>query len=174
MRLRGTLIGLAVGDALGAAIEFKEPGDFDPVTGYRAGGPHRLNPGEWTDDPVPHINASARTRSQPAERAPRLGHPAGSGGRCRGAAHGVGGTLTTIAQDATKRCFCPKRRARLMLRDMYFHSASAEGYWLTLNVHSKRGTSYCPDARLTLDDMKTLRAELDKMIAQVSEWEGRR
>lgn len=46
----GTLIGLAVGDALGAAIEFKSPGDFEPVTGYRAGGPHRLNPGEWTDD----------------------------------------------------------------------------------------------------------------------------
>jgi len=49
-RQRGALIGLAVGDALGAAIEFKNPGDFDPVTGYRAGGPHRLNPGEWTDD----------------------------------------------------------------------------------------------------------------------------
>jgi ADP-ribosyl-[dinitrogen reductase] hydrolase len=49
-RQRGTLIGLAVGDSLGAAIEFKNPGDFDPVTGYRAGGPHRLNPGEWTDD----------------------------------------------------------------------------------------------------------------------------
>jgi ADP-ribosyl-[dinitrogen reductase] hydrolase len=47
---RGTLIGLAVGDALGAAVEFTNPGDFDPVTGYRAGGPHRLNPGEWTDD----------------------------------------------------------------------------------------------------------------------------
>jgi len=49
-RLRGTLIGLAVGDALGAAVEFKPPGSFPPVTGYRAGGPHKLNPGEWTDD----------------------------------------------------------------------------------------------------------------------------
>lgn len=48
--LRGALIGLAVGDALGAAVEFKSPGDFDPVTGYRSGGSHRLNPGEWTDD----------------------------------------------------------------------------------------------------------------------------
>ncbi|MCA9067425.1 MAG: ADP-ribosylglycohydrolase family protein [Planctomycetaceae bacterium] len=49
-RRRGTLIGLAVGDALGAAVEFKPPGTFEPVTNYRAGGPHRLNPGEWTDD----------------------------------------------------------------------------------------------------------------------------
>ena len=49
-RRRGTLIGLAVGDALGAAVEFKSPGSFPPVTGYRNGGPHRLEAGEWTDD----------------------------------------------------------------------------------------------------------------------------
>ncbi len=49
-RQRGCLIGLAVGDALGAAVEFQPPGTFEPVTGYRAGGPHRLEPGEWTDD----------------------------------------------------------------------------------------------------------------------------
>lgn len=47
---RGTLIGLAVGDALGAAVEFRSPGSFKPVTGYRGGGPHGLNAGEWTDD----------------------------------------------------------------------------------------------------------------------------
>lgn len=49
-RRRGCLVGLAVGDALGAAVEFKSPGTFEPVAGYRAGGPHRLNLGEWTDD----------------------------------------------------------------------------------------------------------------------------
>jgi ADP-ribosyl-[dinitrogen reductase] hydrolase len=49
-RRRGALIGLAVGDALGAAVEFKSPGSFVPVTGYRSGGPHRLEAGEWTDD----------------------------------------------------------------------------------------------------------------------------
>lgn len=49
-RLRGALIGLAVGDALGGAVEFSPPGTFEPVTGYRGGGPHRLQPGEWTDD----------------------------------------------------------------------------------------------------------------------------
>jgi ADP-ribosyl-[dinitrogen reductase] hydrolase len=49
-RERGMLLGLAIGDALGAAVEFKTPGSFAPVTGFRAGGPHGLNPGEWTDD----------------------------------------------------------------------------------------------------------------------------
>lgn len=49
-RKRGALLGLAVGDALGAAVEFRSPGSFPPVTGYRDGGPHGLAPGEWTDD----------------------------------------------------------------------------------------------------------------------------
>ncbi len=49
-RCRGTLIGLAVGDALGAAVEFRSPGTFAPVTTYRSGGPHGLAAGEWTDD----------------------------------------------------------------------------------------------------------------------------
>jgi hypothetical protein len=49
-RQRGMLVGLAIGDALGAAVEFEPPGSFAEVTGYRAGGPHGLAPGEWTDD----------------------------------------------------------------------------------------------------------------------------
>jgi ADP-ribosylglycohydrolase len=46
MIVAGALIGLAVGDALGATVEFSDPGSFAPVTGYRSGGPHRLKPGE--------------------------------------------------------------------------------------------------------------------------------
>lgn len=49
-RCRGCLLGLAVGDSIGAAVEFKAPGTFEPVTGYRAGGPHGLKAGQWTDD----------------------------------------------------------------------------------------------------------------------------
>ena len=49
-RAVGCLQGLAVGDALGAAVEFRPPGTFEPVTGMRAGGPHGLAAGEWTDD----------------------------------------------------------------------------------------------------------------------------
>lgn len=49
-RIAGSLIGLAVGDALGAAVEFMAPGTFEPVTEFRSGGPHRLAAGTWTDD----------------------------------------------------------------------------------------------------------------------------
>ena len=49
-RQRGTLLGLAVADALGAPIKFQLPGDFPEITDLRGGGPHGLKPGEWTDN----------------------------------------------------------------------------------------------------------------------------
>lgn len=49
-RRMGAMLGLAVGDALGAAVEFEPRGTFAPVTGFRGGGPHGIGPGEWTDD----------------------------------------------------------------------------------------------------------------------------
>ncbi|QDT70981.1 ADP-ribosylglycohydrolase family protein [Lacipirellula limnantheis] len=49
-RSRGAFLGLAIGDALGAAVEFQPPGTFEPIADYRSGGPHDLEPGEWTDD----------------------------------------------------------------------------------------------------------------------------
>src|SRR5262245_48143150 len=49
-RCRGALIGLAVGDALGAAVEFSSPGSFTPVKGYRSCRPHALKAGEGTAD----------------------------------------------------------------------------------------------------------------------------
>src|SRR5262249_60838463 len=45
---RGMVLGLAIGDALGAAVQFKPPGTFPEVTGFRAGGAHRLQAGAWT------------------------------------------------------------------------------------------------------------------------------
>lgn len=49
-RFRRCMIGLTVGDALGAAVEFKAPGTFSKVVGMRGGGPFGLRPGQWTDD----------------------------------------------------------------------------------------------------------------------------
>lgn len=49
-RQKGCMYGLVIGDALGAAVEFRPPGSFAPVIGYRGLGPHGLDPGEWTDD----------------------------------------------------------------------------------------------------------------------------
>ena len=49
-RYRGSMIGLAVGDALGVALEFMPPGSFIDVTEIMGGGPFGLKEGEWTDD----------------------------------------------------------------------------------------------------------------------------
>jgi ADP-ribosyl-[dinitrogen reductase] hydrolase len=47
---RGSLLGLAVGDAVGTTLEFHRPGTFAPISDMVGGGPFRLQPGEWTDD----------------------------------------------------------------------------------------------------------------------------
>ena len=49
-RTRGSLLGLAVGDALGTTVEFQSRGSFEPVTDIVGGGPFGLEPGQWTDD----------------------------------------------------------------------------------------------------------------------------
>jgi ADP-ribosyl-[dinitrogen reductase] hydrolase len=49
-RYRGCLLGLAVGDAVGTAVEFRPRGSFAPLTDMVGGGPFGLLPGQWTDD----------------------------------------------------------------------------------------------------------------------------
>src|SRR5690606_24671570 len=49
-RVRGCLLGLAIGDAVGTTVEFKPRGTFPPVTGMTGGGPFGLKAGQWTDD----------------------------------------------------------------------------------------------------------------------------
>jgi ADP-ribosyl-[dinitrogen reductase] hydrolase len=49
-RYAGCLLGLAVGDALGAPVEFQPPGSFAPLTDMIAGGPFNLQRGQYTDD----------------------------------------------------------------------------------------------------------------------------
>ena len=49
-RVAGAFVGLAIGDALGAPVEFSPRGAFEPVTAYREGGRFKLPAGAWTDD----------------------------------------------------------------------------------------------------------------------------
>jgi ADP-ribosyl-[dinitrogen reductase] hydrolase len=49
-RYRGCLLGLAVGDAVGTALEFESRGTLEPLTDMVGGGPFGLQPGQWTDD----------------------------------------------------------------------------------------------------------------------------
>ena len=49
-RYLGALVGLAVGDALAAATQYKKPGSFAPVGDLLGGGPFDLPRGAWSDD----------------------------------------------------------------------------------------------------------------------------
>ena len=49
-RIAGSVMGLAIGDALGAPVEFTPRGQFPFVEGYQEGGRFHLPAGAWTDD----------------------------------------------------------------------------------------------------------------------------
>lgn len=49
-RCLGSFVGLAVGDAIGAPLEFSPRGTFKPIDDMVEGGYFKLKMGEWTDD----------------------------------------------------------------------------------------------------------------------------
>lgn len=49
-KAKGSLLGLALGDALGTTLEFKTKDSYKPLTDMIGGGPFRLEAGQWTDD----------------------------------------------------------------------------------------------------------------------------
>jgi len=49
-RYQGAVLGMAAGDALGTALEFRRPGSFEPISDITGGGPFGLRAGQWTDD----------------------------------------------------------------------------------------------------------------------------
>jgi ADP-ribosyl-[dinitrogen reductase] hydrolase len=49
-RAVGSLVGLAIGDALGTTLEFTRRDALPSQTEITGGGPFRLEPGQWTDD----------------------------------------------------------------------------------------------------------------------------
>src|SRR4051794_5107050 len=49
-RSLGALLGLAIGDALGAPVEGRERDSYARLVDFAAGGTHDLDLGEWTDD----------------------------------------------------------------------------------------------------------------------------
>ncbi|WP_309227297.1 ADP-ribosylglycohydrolase family protein [Zooshikella harenae] len=49
-RIKGALVGLACGDAVGTTLEFKPKGSFTPIKDMVGGGPFNLEKGQWTDD----------------------------------------------------------------------------------------------------------------------------
>src|SRR5271163_4463084 len=49
-RALGSLLGLAVGDAIGTTLEFRSRDTYQHLTDLVGGGPFDLAPGQWTDD----------------------------------------------------------------------------------------------------------------------------
>ena len=111
-RFRGALLGLAVGDAVGTTVEFKNPGTFAPVTDMTGGGPFRLSPGEWTDDTsmalclaeslIERNGFDARDQMERYVRWWRSGHLS-STGRCFDIGNTVRHALSTFEQTGNPR-----------------------------------------------------------------------
>ena len=49
-KAKGSILGLALGDALGTTLEFKPKDSYEHITDMHGGGPFNLNAGQWTDD----------------------------------------------------------------------------------------------------------------------------
>ncbi|KAL2816275.1 ADP-ribosylation/Crystallin J1 [Aspergillus granulosus] len=49
-RIKGSIFGVAVVDALGGPVEFQPRGSFDPVTDFQYNDNFNVPPGTWTDD----------------------------------------------------------------------------------------------------------------------------
>lgn len=65
-RAIGTLLGLAVGDAVGTTLEFERRDDRAPrLTDMVGGGPFGLKPGEWTDDTAMALALAESLRARP-------------------------------------------------------------------------------------------------------------
>ena len=49
-RYKGSMLGLAIGDSLGAPVEFTKKDSFEKIEYYRRGGKFNVEIGEYTDD----------------------------------------------------------------------------------------------------------------------------
>ncbi len=65
-RALGALLGLAVGDALGAVIEFSAKPRLARLSDLESGGPHRLQRGQWTDDTAMALALADSLQHDPA------------------------------------------------------------------------------------------------------------
>ena len=65
-RCLGAFVGLAIGDALGAPVEFKKRGTFEAVTSMRSGGFFDLSAGAWTDDTAMALCLADSLLNQPS------------------------------------------------------------------------------------------------------------
>ena len=63
--IAGCLVGLAVGDALGTAVEFQSPGAFEELTDMIGGGAFDLNPGQVRCNVVSSLGCKQKPKGAP-------------------------------------------------------------------------------------------------------------
>ena len=102
-RYRGCLLGLACGDAVGTSVEFQQRGSFQPVKGMTGGGPHNLEPGQWTDDTAMALclaeSLLTRKKHDPKDQLERYVLWADTGYlSCTGECFDIGGITATALQ----------------------------------------------------------------------------
>jgi ADP-ribosylglycohydrolase len=107
-RYQGSLVGLACGDALGATLQFRVPGQFTPLNDMLGGGHWQLQPGAWTDDTAMALcladslldteECSATDQVRRYRRWQQDGYLS-STGQCLGLTAGVAGRLAEAAAD---------------------------------------------------------------------------
>jgi ADP-ribosyl-[dinitrogen reductase] hydrolase len=103
-RYQGALVGLAVGDAIGATVQYRPAGSFPPLGDMIGGGPFEMPRGGWTDDTATALCVTeslivcngfdARDQINRYERWQREGHLS-STGQCVGITAGVARALAT-------------------------------------------------------------------------------
>jgi ADP-ribosylglycohydrolase len=108
-RFQGALLGLAVGDALAAATQYKKPGRFTPVGDLLGGGPFDLPRGGWSDETAMALLVAEslieREGFDPADQVARYrrwqqgGHLSATG-QCVGI---TGGTARALARSQWRR-----------------------------------------------------------------------
>jgi ADP-ribosyl-[dinitrogen reductase] hydrolase len=108
-RFLGALMGLAVGDALAAATQYKKPGTFTAIGDMLGGGPFDLPRGAWTDDTAmalcPAESLAEKEAFDPRDQVERYTRWQQQGyltstGQCVGI---TGGTARALAQAKWRR-----------------------------------------------------------------------
>jgi ADP-ribosylglycohydrolase len=105
-RFHGVLIGLATGDALAAATQYRKPGSFMPVGDLLGGGPFDLPRGGWSDETAMALclaesllechGADARDQIERYRRWQQTGHLSATG-ECVGITASVAKALAAAA-----------------------------------------------------------------------------
>jgi ADP-ribosylglycohydrolase len=170
-RFQGALQGLALGDALAAATQFRRPGSFAPVGDLLGGGPFDLPRGAWSDDTAMALCLAEsltecgrfETRDQLARytRWQREGHLSATG-QCLGITAGTAQALA--AAQSRRRPFAgkvdPAQRppeALARVAPVVLHSYSSPEQAVELAADAARTTCRSP---LVLDACRLLAAML--------------